>query len=200
MVRLHPPNSKDWFLELLTVPDCSSLPGKNWTRLEMQDGHYGIPSFRFLSVATFNPVKTEFGVFCARAEMMALANLLENPKIKPAPMKGLIEGRQIKRSNKDLSRVLAIASLTAEEHVLAWPDAWGESLREIFPSEWGAHARRTGAGLRELLASEEDLEQAHYCCINGLLASRHVTIERLRLQGLRLIQDAIEPFEQQATR
>lgn len=52
-----------------------------------------------MSLAAFRPTKTEFGIYRARPEMMALALLLEHPTIKPETMSGLIEGRKIKRSN-----------------------------------------------------------------------------------------------------
>lgn len=199
-VRLCPPNSKEWFLELLTVPEPDRSTGKNWIRLELGSDHYGIPSFQFLPVATFQPVETDAGIFCARPSMMALANLLENPEIKPDRMSGIIEARSIKRSNKDLGRVLAISRLSTEEEILTWAGIWGEALREVFPNEWRKYARRGGDGLRILLASEEDLEQAHHTCINGLLASVPVTIEQLSIVGIRLIRDAVEPLEQQARR
>jgi hypothetical protein len=43
---------------------------------------------------------------------MALANLLEHPVIGPQTMSTKIGGRTLKRSNKDLGRVLAIARLS----------------------------------------------------------------------------------------
>ncbi len=49
--------------------------------------------------------------------MMALANMLEHPKIKSDTMSGLLQGRTIKRSNKDLGRVLAIAYLSTGKDV-----------------------------------------------------------------------------------
>jgi glycosyltransferase involved in cell wall biosynthesis len=59
--------------------------------------------------------------------MMALANLLEHPRIKD----DLIEDTNIKRSNKDLGRVLAIARLTPEEMWETWPAAWAKALKDL---------------------------------------------------------------------
>jgi hypothetical protein len=105
-VRLHPPDSTDWFIELLTEPAPGDQGDRRWLRVKLSTGHFGLPSFTFLGVTTYKPAATPFGLFCARPEMMALANLLEHPAIRPERMSGLIESRAIKRSNKDLGRVL----------------------------------------------------------------------------------------------
>jgi len=82
--------------------------------------------------------------------------MLEHPEIRPETMSGLIAGRSIKRSNKDLGRVLAIARLSEkkeEDAMLGWPDIWRKALRDRFPDDWRDLARRTGSGLRKILAS-----------------------------------------------
>jgi hypothetical protein len=197
VVRLYPPNSKDWFIELLTVSQSEKDTGKRWQRLTLATGDYGLPSFQFLSLSTFDPVKTEFGIRCARPEMMALANLLEHPELKPTLMSGQMGGRQIRRCNKDLGRVLAIAWLSIarnEDSLIQWPPVWKEGLETCFPDEWRNFARRTGDGLRKLLASQADLDEAVHTCTNGLLANRGVTLEQLRITGERLIRDSIMPL------
>lgn len=198
-VRLYPPSGGEWFIELLTLPDFDNENGRGWTRLELSTGHYGLPSFRFLPVSTFRPVKTSSGIYCARADMMALANLLEHPSIKPERMAGLFEGRAIRRSNKDLGRVLAIARLSDEEAIARWPAAWEEALRECLQIHWRASAMKVGSGLRALLNSRADLEEAFHTCTNGLLANQGVTLTQLQIAGQRLLQDAIEPLEGRAT-
>jgi len=198
-VRLFPPDSRDWFIELLTVPASETDSFRPWTRLQLPDGDYGLPSFRFLALATFKPVKTGSGLYCARPEMMALAGLLEHTRVKPDPIRGSTLGnRAIKRSNKDLGRVLAIAWLSREEELEIWPKRWEEGLRSCLPKTWHTHAAGAGSGLRKLLSDPEDLAQAHYTCINGLLAGSPVSLEQLRIAGLRLIQDAITPLEARA--
>ena len=195
VVRLLPPDSDDWFIELLTVPASEKETGKRWARLDLDGGHYGLPSFEFMSLAAFRPTKTDLGIYCARPEMMALALLLEHPKIKPETMGGLIEGRKIMRSNKDLGRVLAIARLSSEEAILSWPAAWEKGLQACFPSRWPRLARSVGSGLRRLLDSPPDLEEAHHTCVYGLLRSRPATVEQLEIAGRRLLQDAVERVE-----
>jgi len=191
-VRLFPPGSNDWFLELLTEPmkDQAKL---GWTRMPLSTGeHYGIPSLAFISIAIFNAPMTEFGIRCARPEMMALANLLEHPIIG----KELIEGTATKRSNKDLGRVLAIAQLTKPVEVLeTWPEIWEKALKEYFPKRWRELASRTGAGLRALLASPEDLQQAVESCAISLLSGRNIDAEQLITIGQRLLVFAIDQLE-----
>jgi len=198
IVRLHPPQKTEWFIELLTVPASEQQVGKELERIEISNGpdagHYGLPSFRYLSLAAYKPVKTPFGILCARPEMIALANLLEHIEIKPERIGGLIEGRSIKRSNKDLGRVLAIARLSPEESIRTWPDKWKEGLEHCFPTAWRQLAELAGSGIVELLNSPSDFEEAHHACFYGLLSSNPPTIEQLRITGRRLIQDAVFPL------
>lgn len=86
----------------------------------------------------------------------------------------------IKRSNKDLGRVLALARLTGPRSTRFMEEQIGRSLD------------------RELLASPGGLEEATYTCNNGLLAQAPVRSEQLALEGKRLLLDKIEPLEQLA--
>lgn len=201
LVRLHPPDTKEWFIELMVSPASSADSGKKYIRLETRRGHFSLCSFGFLSLVEEQPIVTEFGIAIARPEMMALANLLHHPSIGPETMSGLIDGRSIKRSNKDLGRVLALAYLATEqnEDVLRdWPALWAVALKNRFPETWASLCGRAGAGLRQLLASEADIEEAALTCAFGLLATYGLTPQRLRIAGLRLVQDAIEPLEAMA--
>jgi hypothetical protein len=131
--------------------------------------------------------------------MMALANLLEHPRIKPDIMSAGFAGhRDIKRSNKDLGRAVAIAYLAVdrdEDALLKWPVLWKEALAERFPEEWRCLASAAGRGLRLLLESEPDLEQAWFTCMNGVLASKPLSLDEFRIAGQRLLRDAAEPLE-----
>ncbi len=198
-LRLQPPDGSHWFIELLTVPEGPRDRGQSWTRMATTWGHFGLCSFGFLALADLDPIPTDLGIRIARPEMMALANLLEHPRIRPEIMSaGFANRPDIRRSNKDLGRVLAISRLAMardEDALLAWPALWRSALRNRFPREWRDLARRSGNGLKELLASEPDLDQALYTCANGLLASRSPTLGALRITGKRLLADAIGPLE-----
>ena len=207
-MRLYPPemgpDSPDsWFVELLTEPDSPDRSGRLWYRMIVGDEHYGLPSFRFLSLVAQAPVHIDnLGIFRARPEMMALANLLEHPEIKPDPMNSKIEGREIKRSNKDLGRVLAIAFLAQENGTVdfrPWGREWALTLKSLFKEEWKQLAARTGNGLRILLQNPDDLEQAHHTCRYGILSSYPVSESDLREVGERLLGDAIAMLEDTKT-
>ena len=200
-IRLYPPNANPnseeaWFIELLTVPKSVDGDGKKWTRVSLAEGHFGLPTFRFLSISTFDSLPAgELGIRYARPEMMALANLLEHSEIKPERMSGLIAGRQIKRSNKDLGRVLAITMLANLNDYRPWAEVWKKALMHGFPNEWRKLADRAGTGLRALIDSDSDLEEARHTCIYGLLASQPPTKDAMIAAGERLLGDAIETLE-----
>jgi hypothetical protein len=195
-VRLYPPNSTDWYVELLAAHEPGDESDKRWTRLQLPDGHFGLPSFRYLDVALHDAPTTALGIRCARPEMLALSNLLRNPEIRPETMDSLVEGRRIKRSNKDLGRVIAIARLSGPDAPLAWPAVWLKALRECHGGSCNRLAANAGAGLRALLASQADLEEARDTCNAGLLAAAPATLDQLRRAAERLLQDAIEPLEE----
>ena len=197
-VRLYPPTADmqsvdAWFIELLTVPMSERQLERNWTRISLREGDFALPSFRFLSIVAYGaPMVPTLGIRCARPELMALANLLEHPIIKPDTI-GV--GSGVKRSNKDLGRVLAISMLAGLDDFRPWIEHWLPALQHCFPTAWTVVGNDLGNGLRELLQSEADFDQAYDTCINGLLSSISTTKDELRATAERLMADAIVPVE-----
>jgi hypothetical protein len=200
-IRLYPPgidqnDENAWFIELLSEPESSKDQGKKWTRMIIDEGHYGLPSYRYLSVTAFRPEKIDqLGIYYARPQMMVLSNMLEHPEIKPDRMSTTVNGREIKRSNKDLGRVLAIGYLEQEKGIRdfrQWAYDWKDALQSCFPDEWKNLSKNAGLGLRALLERDEDLEEAHYTCVYGLLSSYGVRQGDLLEVGERILGDAVE--------
>ncbi len=186
--------------QLLAEPESSAIQGRHFTRIILDEGHYGLPSFRYLAITGFLPEKIErLGISRARPSMMALANLLEHPTVRPDSIKGGFEGRAIKRSNKDLGRVLALGYLTEDQKpgsLQTWASDWRHALTKCFPSEAEALASRVGGGLRTLLNNTEDFDEAYHTCANGLLSAFTVDRDTLRETGDRILGDAVERLEE----
>lgn len=156
-IRLYPPESTDYFVEFLNLPEIGQPETKKWIPVRVAGGWYGLPTFKFLGLSAHGRLRSEPGLEYASPAMMALPNLLSHPRVHPHRISQPIGGRKILRSAKDLGRVLAIARLSAREDVEAWLDPWLKGLRGCFPEEWRELSRSAGSGLRELLESQQFL-------------------------------------------
>jgi hypothetical protein len=134
---------------------------------------------------------SEFGIRIALPEMMALANLLHHPAIGETLMGQLFGDRQIKRSNKDLGRVVALAYLADQQDEDAldrWPSRWHEALNEMAPDQAERLAAAAPAGLYALLASAHDIEQALHTVNFGLLSATPLSSTQFVIALRRLVQ------------
>lgn len=195
VVRLRPPGSTAWVLELLGAPQTvipqASGSGRSSARLQTTGGHFALPSFAYLGLAQFEPTLAEFGIHIALPEMMALANLLHHPSIGDAIMGQHFAGRQIKRSNKDLGRVVALALLANrldEDALERWKSRWFDALSAMAPAHTAQLLSVAPNGLKALLASPRDMEQALHTVNNGLLSAAPITAEQFVIALRRLLQ------------
>lgn len=194
VIRLLPPRSDAYFIELLALPPADQREARIWIPCELDDGLYAVPSFRFMGVLGLDPQSTESGLQYADPAMMALSNLLSHSEIGTARISEVIEGRLLLRSAKDLGRVLALARLAGRDETEAWVPRWEAALRTKFPDEADALAARIGSGLGAVLADEGGLADALHAVSVGLLNGFGMTAEQLRLIGEQFKQDAIEPL------
>jgi hypothetical protein len=192
--RLHPPKSRDYFIELLGLPAPGQSDKVVWVPVRLADGWYGVGCHRFMRLTAFRRLKSSEGLEYASPAMMALSNLLSHPAIGHQRMNDPVRGRKILRSAKDLGRVLALAWLSGRDATEAWLDDWVPALRQSFPRRWRAIAREAGAGLQNLLADPEALEEARVTTDVGLLNGRAVTAENLVAVGLQLMADVVRPL------
>ena len=207
MVRLRPPAaagaSGQWFLELLSAPPQYEPggPGKKIKRLRTSVGDFAICSFDYLALTEWRPLPTRHGVRIARPEMMALSNLLHHSAISDT----LIAGTDLKRSNKDLGRVLALAYLTAARDRRDGHDElgqWASRMWEALQAKFGSHARvlalGAGTGIDALLGSPLDLAQALRIANLGLLASLDLGLDAMLATGRRLRAEVLAPLTELA--
>ncbi len=197
VVRLHPPGSQLYFLELTGLAPATQQDGVAWERFEARGGWYALPSFRYLRLVGSRLERATVGLNYASPSMMALANALSHPTLDGQLMSKPVEGRKIKRAAKDLGRVLAIAYLAGREETEEWLPRWQDGLWTHFSDDAAPLGRRAGAGIRALLESRAELADAHWTTTNGLLGGLGVTEENLRAVGERLLVDLFGPLAQE---
>lgn len=199
VIRLNPPSSDAYFVELLGLPNATQTAGKLMIPFEVNGGWYVLPSFRFMVVLS-QEQRTYEGIAYASPSMMALANLLAHRELGAARVSEEIIGRKPLRSAKDLGRVLALNRLETREVVEEWPAQWLEVLKRCFPAEWKELATYAGDGLRALLGNADAMDDAHHTVTVGLLDGMGVSVEKLSALGRQFIADVIEPLAEAAQR
>ena len=196
-IRLFPPDSNAYFIEFLNIPETDQAKAKRWIPLELDDGWYGLPSFKFLGIASIDRLSSHVGLEYASPSMMALANLLSHPQIGTQKIEsGSMTGGL--RSAKDLGRVIALAHLAGREETEAWHDPWLKATQECFPEHWKELLIQIGSGLEELFQDQNALEDARITTDIGILNGLQISAEALQGIGERLIQDVIVPLRAKA--
>jgi len=198
VVRLKPPGQgkNEWFLELLGTPPALAPDAEGKTRyserVETPHSHFEIPSFAYLGVTQFKPVMHASGLQLASVATMALSNLLHHPQIGEKRMSDPIEGRQIKRANKDLGRVIAMAHLSdllEEAAVEHWPHIWLQAMQELkAPEGTSAKLKNINTGMHALRDNFEDQREALHSVNFGLLSSRPMDMRQFNIAIRRYLQ------------
>ncbi|MCZ8293777.1 MAG: hypothetical protein O9312_09705 [Hylemonella sp.] len=202
LVRLHPPDNDQWFIELMAAPDQAQAPKleRDFYPIATKHGHFSLVSFGYLGLVQHDAVASEFGVRVATPAMMAMANMLHHPAVGPDLINGEEFGRPIKRSNKDLGRVVSLAILGDTAEVESWAPRWWEALQAMYPDLAPELAGRAGTGFRQMLTSVEDVDQALHTCNVGLLASMGIDHEAFKRYAIVVIEEALKPLEDLAKR
>jgi hypothetical protein len=198
-IRLYPPKSNAYFVEFLSVPANQQRKPIVWTPVQLTDGWYGLPSFRYLGIAALGRQTSDEGLEYADPAMMAAANLLSHPEVGSARIEsGDLRG--VLRSAKDLGRVIALARLEGRDGTEAWRERWLAAIKTCFPTGWRQLVAAMGSGLQEMLDDDNAMEDARTTTDIGLLNGLGVTIEQLRVTGRRLMEDVVLPLRTEGTR
>jgi len=193
-IRFHPPQNPDFFIEFLGLPEKDQSQEKAITPIQLGDGWFAVPRFRFMRLTSYDLQASTPGFAYAAPWMMALSNLLSHPVLKPEVMSSKIAGREIWRCSKDLGRVLALAWLSERRDLERWAPAWIAGTKDSFPKTWREVIPRAMQAMTALLESAPCMEQAHHTAANGLLAGKNITEENLRAVGEQLVADVLRPY------
>ena len=101
-------------------------------------------------------------------------------------------GRLIKRANKDLGRVVAMAHLSDqldETAVEQWPQIWLQAMQELrAPESTRVKLDTINTRMQALLGSYEDQVEALHSVNYGLLSSRPMDMSQLNIAIRRYLQ------------
>ena len=97
VIRLHPPKSNYYFLELLAFPEATQTDAKVLTPIKLVDGWYVLSAFRHLRLVALDQRTAAQGLRYAAPEMMALSNLLAHRSIGERQISEPIGGRPTHR-------------------------------------------------------------------------------------------------------
>lgn len=174
-LRLSPPDGDaTWFVELLGAPEPGQAVRRSWSRLETAVGHFGLPRFRHMPVAVFDPDESPQGLSIARPACMALAHLLEHADPDRTPIAGLEP--VVERFVKDVGRAVSLWWLARRQSVDAeaqWRACWDAVLEQRITGDREATFAAARHGLGHL---ENYLVDAHRLAVGGLLSPHGTTL------------------------
>jgi len=174
-LRLSPPEEDaGWFVELLGSPEPGQEKRRVWRRFETDMGHFALPCFRFMPVATCGAELSDYGFRIASPSSMALAHLLEHSEPDKTPISGLHGNPP--RYVKDVGRAVALWWLALEQSSAAdeeWLAQWQRTLHSVFP---GNLEQMKAAAEKGLAVLESFLGDAHVIAVTGVLAAHSTTL------------------------
>lgn len=200
-IRLHPPGSTGFYLEVLGVPELDQTELVVWKPVDANDGRYALPAFRFMGVAIEGATLAAHGFRCALPSSMALANLLSHPALGTQRMTDDFGNKVELRSAKDLGRALAMWRLEPDDRARAgWMAAWIEGIQRRFPATWRDLAPTAGKGLRELMGNPPALREAYALAGRGLLNGYDFNTDQMKVWTDELLEGPVRELEEQAGR
>lgn len=188
-IRLLPPRSGEFYLEVLGLPTLDQSRPLVWKAVDARDGRYAVPCFRFMGLGVEGAVPHESGFRHAAPAMMALANLLSHPGLGTQRVKDETGKPRELRAAKDLGRALSLWFLSREEERKAWAGLWIRGLRRRFPRTW--RTLPLSSGLRALTSDRAALTEAHRLCVRGLLDGFDLHPDQLRVLSEELLDGPI---------
>ncbi len=191
-IRLYPPKTTAYFIELLAFPSADQMEPRRWIPIELPDGWYALPSFRYLGLTRSETHRSAEGLTYASPPMMALANLLSHPVVGPERMSEPLGGKSILRSAKDLGRVLALARLASSDDLETWATRWARALLERFPNQAQQLAASAGTGLSALLSDPVVVDETRHAVSVSLLAGYQITNEQVVALGRQVKAEALD--------
>jgi len=194
VARLVPPSLGSFYVELIGVPSEAQEDPVSWIPYELYGTPYVLPCHRFLVVALRGALTSGAGIRYAAPGMMALSNILSHRRLGTENVREPIEGLEVRRSSKDLGRVLVLAQLAGLDEMDTWLVDWADALCAHFRDEADALASDAGRGLRELLDDPSAMEEARHVAEVGLLRGQGIDVGALRAVAARLFSLVLEPL------
>ena len=188
-IRLLPPKSGEFYLEVLGLPTLDQSRPLVWKAVDARDGRYAVPCFRFMGLVGVGALAHESGFRHAAPPMMALANLLSHPELGVQRVKDESGKPRELRAAKDLGRALSLWFLSREEERKAWGDLWIRGLRGRFPRTWKALS--PASGLRALIADRAALIEAHRLSARGLLDGFDIHPDQMKVLAEELLDGPV---------
>jgi len=197
-IRLLPPKRSEFYLEILGLPKRDQRERLVWQALDLDDGRYALPCFRFMGLAVEGARETPEGFKRASAAMMGLSHLLSHPEIGIQRIRDEEGVQRETRSAKDLGRALALWFLADERERDSWLHEWIRGLRRRFPKTWRKVAGLAGKGLRALVGDRAALQEAYELNRVGLMNRMEMTPGNLAILAEELLQGPIAGLQRQA--